>query len=218
MEAIEQEHYIGDKLRELLARLGISQRKLAKLTGYTQQYINQLANNKSRASVRAIKKLSQALGVSPSYFLEEEPPKEYPPPPDVVEREYVPIPKITGVGAGGEVITDDYTLIKRSRLSRKSVSAFDVLGDSMEPTIPKGWTVLIDPNDKELVEGGIYLFAVSYGNSENGLIIRRVHKVNDEWELVPDNRKYAPQKLTGDYKIIGRVLKKLPPNEPMDVE
>ena len=175
-----------------------------------------IINNKRAASPEKIERIAQALGVSPSYFLEDEPPKEYPPTPEVVEREYIAIPIITGVGAGS-LITDNYTLIKRSQLPKKSISAFEIKGDSMEPTIPEGWIVLIDTEDTELQNGKVYLFAESNGNTENNLFIRRVYKTDDSWELVPDNRKYAPQKLD-QLRVIGRVVKKLAPPELQDVD
>lgn len=211
-------YYIGSKLSTLLAEKGITPYRLAKITGISQPAISMIVNNKRAASPEKIERIAKALGVPESYFLEDELPKEYPPTPEVVEREYIAIPIITGVGAGGEVITDNYTLIKRSRLPRQTVSGFEVKGNSMEPTIPQGYLVLIDPDATELYEGKIYLFARSYGNTENSLLLRRVHKVGGEWALVPDNRKYAPQKLTDEYRVIGMIIKKIPPVEPEDVE
>ena len=210
-------YLIGDKLKKLLKEKGLSQYKLAEITGIPQPQISDYVRNRYGVSKPTLEKLAQALGVSPSYFIEDEPPKEYPPTPEVVEREYIAIPIITGVGAGGEVITDNYTLIKRAQLPRKTVSAFEVQGDSMEPTIPKDWLVLIDSEDTELQDGKIYLFARS-GGADNGLVIRRVFKKNGDWVMVPDNRKYAPEKLTDDWKVVGRVIKKMPKMELMNVE
>lgn len=211
-------YIIADKLKRLLEEKGITQYKLAQKSGIPQPQISDYIRGRYGVSRATLEKLAQALGVSPSYFLEEEPPKEYPPTSDVVEREYIIIPIITGVGAGGEVITDGYTLIKRSRLPKRSVAGFEVRGDSMEPSIPKGYIVLIDPEDTELREGKVYLFATESGGRENGLILRRVHRVNGEWELVPDNRKYAPQRLTPDFRVVGRAIKKIPPVEVEDIE
>ena len=210
-------YLIGDKLRKLLKEKGLTQYKLADIAKIPQSQISDYVRNRYGVSRPTLEKLAKALGVPMSYFIEEEPPKEYPPSPEVVEREYVAIPIITGVGAGGEVITDNYTLIKRSRLPKKTLSAFEVQGDSMEPTIPKGWIVLIDPEDMELQDGKVYLFARS-GGPDNGLVIRRVFKENGDWMMVPDNRKYAPEKFTDEWRVVGRVIKKMPKMEPMSVE
>jgi len=210
-------YYIGKKLEKLLAERGLKKNQLAKRAGISPGTITDLIKNRHAASPKNLKKIAQALGVPQSYFIEEEPPKEYPPTPEVVEREYIAIPIITGVGAGGEVITDNYTLIKRSQLPRKTLSAFEVQGDSMDPTIPKDWFVLIDSEDTELQSGKVYLFARS-GGPENGLVIRRVFKENDDWVMVPDNRKYPPEKLTDEWRIVGRVVQKMPKMEPISVE
>ncbi|ADO44923.1 putative phage repressor [Hydrogenobacter thermophilus TK-6] len=214
MKATRRGYFIGEKLKKLLQEKGLSIYRLAKLTGLTQSGLSMIINNQRAVSPAILRKIAETLNIPEVYFIEEEPTKEYPPSPEVIEREYIAIPIITGVGAGGEVITDDYTLIKRTQLPKKTVSAFEVEGDSMEPTIPKDWLVLVDPTDLQLYEGGIFLFA----SQGNGLFIRRVHKVDNQWELVPDNRKYAPQKLTEEIKVLGRVLKKLPKIEPMEVE
>ena len=210
-------YYIGEKLQKILSERKLKQNQLAKMAGISPGTITDLIKNRHAASPKNLKKIARALGVPESYFIEEEPPKEYPPSPEVVEREYVAIPIITGVGAGGEVITDNYTLIKRAQLPRKTLSAFEVQGDSMEPTIPQGWIVLIDPEDMELQDGKVYLFARS-GGSDNGLVIRRVFKENGDWMMVPDNRKYAPEKFTDEWRVVGRVIKKMPKMEPMSVE
>ncbi len=36
--------------------------------------------------------------------------------------------------------------------------------------------------------------------------------------MVPDNRKYAPEKFTDEWRVVGRVIKKMPKMEPMSVE
>ncbi len=208
--------FIGDKLSKLLEKQGISDRRLAKILGVSNTAVYKWKHNKAGITWEYLEKLAQALGVSPSYFIEEEPPEKVSL--DVMEREYVAIPIISGVGAGGEFVSDHYTLIRRADLPRRTISAFEVYGDSMEPTIPEGYIVLIDPYDKELAEGKVYLFAQNDGSIHTSFLLRRVMKIGDEWYLVPDNRKYKPTKLTEFYMVVGRAIKKLPPIKPEDIE
>ena len=212
---------IGDKLRPLLEKIQASERELACRIGISPTAVYKWKTNKSGITWEQLQVLSEALGVSTDYFLEDkeedEPPKKYPPTPEVVEREYIAMPIIAGVGADGEVLTDDYTLIKRSLLPRRTLYAFEVQGDSMEPTIPKDWIVLIDLEDVELRDGKVYLFARS-GGLNNSLVIRRVFKESGDWMMIPDNRKYAPEKFTDERRVVGRVIKKMPKMEPMNVE
>ncbi len=211
MKATRRGFLIGDKLRRIMEEKGITQYKLSKMTGIPQPSISAYLKNKYGVSRPTLEKLAQALGVPPSYFIEEEPSKKYPPTPDVVEREYVAIPVIDKAGAGGEYYMDHYTLVQRSQLPYMRVIAYEVDGDSMEPTISSGEVVLIDPDDKELHEGGVYLFASGDGGVGNGFIIRRVKRVDDEWILVPDNPRYSPSKITF-YAVVGKVKYKFRPN------
>ena len=72
MKTLKRESYlIGPKLKHLLEVKGISQRKLAKLTGYTQQYINAVVNNKTSVSLRALTRIAKALNVPVGYFFED---------------------------------------------------------------------------------------------------------------------------------------------------
>ncbi len=215
-KATARGYYIGDKLMRLLKQKNITPYKLAKLTGISQPAISMIVNNKRAASPEKIEIISKVLGVSPSYFIEEEPPEKAPL--VVMEKEYVVIPIISGVGTGGELVSDHYTLIRRADLSRRTISAFEAYGDSMEPTIPEGYIVLIDPYDKELIEGKVYLFVQNDGAIHTFFLLRRVMKIGDEWYLVPDNRKYKPTKLTEFYMVIGKAIKKLPPIKPEDID
>ena len=214
----ERGYLIGEKLKRLLEKKNITQYKLSKITGIPQPMISGYIHNKHGISRVNLEKLSKALDVPISYFIEEEPPKGYPPTSDVVEREYVAIPIVTKVGAGGQMYTSDYILMKRSSLPKLKVSGFIVEGDSMEPTIPQGWVVFIDPNDVELLEGKVYLFNIFTETDDNGLVIRRVFKEGDRWIAVPDNRKYKPETIDDGWKVVGRVIKKMPMVEPMNVD
>ena len=124
---------------------------------------------------------------------------------NVSEEDYIKVPIITRVGAG-EVITDDYILIERGKLPSLSVKAFKVVGDSMEPRLYEGEIVLIDPNDVELKDGAIYLFARSNGNNENVLTLRIAKKIGENWFMVPANEKYPIVKLTDEWRVIGKAV------------
>jgi len=79
-------------------------------------------------------------------------------------------------------------------------------GDSMEPTIQDNNTVMIDTNQRDLVDGNIYVI-----RTDNHLVVKRVQKlINKGILLLSDNKEYKEQRLesseTQDLEVIGRVV------------
>ncbi|QWK19738.1 MAG: XRE family transcriptional regulator [Hydrogenobacter thermophilus] len=196
---------IGERLKTLIGILGLTQREFAERVGVSKSLISEYVHGKRIPPKKTLALISKTFNVSMRWLAEGEGemflPKE-----SVEELEFIAVPIITSVGAGGNIYTSDYELIQRSKLPHARVKAFRVDGDSMEPTIQKGELVIIDEEDKELRDGGIYLIA----EPENGLRIRRLRRLNDEWWLFADNPAYAPERLK-EGCIIGRVKYKFKP-------
>ena len=74
------------------------------------------------------------------------------------------------------------------------------VGDSMEPTVCDGDLVVVDKDRRALVEGG--LFAV---RTADDLIVRRVRRLGDRWNLVADNPEHHPTAMTANDVVAGRV-------------
>lgn len=76
-------------------------------------------------------------------------------------------------------------------------------GDSMSPTIADGATVLLDTRSNHWVDG-IWGFAIG-----DELRLKRLHKGVDYIDIISDNPKYSPERLSGDdmnrITLIGRV-------------
>lgn len=96
------------------------------------------------------------------------------------------------------------TTLRRAGADPKSVMAFPVHGNSMEPVLPNGTTVTVDNANKRIVDGGIYaidqdeFFRVKllYRLPGKKLSIRSYNK-----EEFPDEEADMD-----DVKIIGRVI------------
>ena len=72
---------LGEKLRDLRKERGLTLEKLAEQAGLSKSYLWELENRESqRPSAEKLTALGDALGVSTSYFLEEDPraPEERP--------------------------------------------------------------------------------------------------------------------------------------------
>lgn len=63
---------VGEKLRRLRERLGLSQKEVAEKAGVSYGLIGQIESGRTQSSVTTLSLLAEALGVSPCYFLMDE--------------------------------------------------------------------------------------------------------------------------------------------------
>ena len=93
----------------------------------------------------------------------------------------------------------------RRKGSVSDMVLMDVVGNSMEPEIRHGDTVLIDQGQTAVVAHAVYAVGV-----EDTVLVKRVEKRPGAIVLLSDNRDYAPIVLSGDeldaLRVIGRVL------------
>lgn len=134
---------------------------------------------------------------------------------DLEEAAYAGVPKVrTRLSAGGGSFetageVEAVYPFRRDWLSRKGSPSrmvlMDVVGNSMEPEIRHGDTVLIDQGQTAVVAHGVYAVGV-----EDTVLVKRVEKRPGALVLLSDNRDYAPIVLCGDeldaLRVIGRVL------------
>ena len=62
---------IGEKIRSLRKRLGISQEQLGEIAGVSYQQIQKYENGTDRVSANRLKKIADALNIPINYFFEE---------------------------------------------------------------------------------------------------------------------------------------------------
>lgn len=148
-----------------------------------------------------IQKLAKCLNVPPESFLEEDPTRSSQPPelkvfksasaagaPKIRDEDYVSIPLTDSAIAAGQPIIqenniEDYVLLHiRAARKRGNLVASRVDGESMEPTLHSGDIVVIDRDDKKLVNGK--MFAVFY---EDGLTAKYIERRKDLLILRPLN-------------------------------
>lgn len=63
---------IGDKIRELRAKKGISQQELAQIVGVSDQAISAWENNRKKPRMGAVEKLAAYFNVPKSYLIEDD--------------------------------------------------------------------------------------------------------------------------------------------------
>jgi phage repressor protein C with HTH and peptisase S24 domain len=131
------------------------------------------------------------------------------------ETVHLPHYKIN-VAAGGGMLVDEPVineelpfkmgwLRNRLRTSIDNLFLVDVWGDSMEPTLYEGDTVLIDKSKVHLKTGGLYVF-----RDDGMLYVKRVEKqVDGRVLIISDNQRYKPYYFdpdVGENKVFGRVV------------
>jgi phage repressor protein C with HTH and peptisase S24 domain len=93
----------------------------------------------------------------------------------------------------------------RSKGSPERMVLMDIFGNSMEPELKDGDTVLIDESQKDIIAGAVYAVGV-----DDTILVKRVEKHPQKLVLLSDNRDYAPIYLGDEacrsVRIIGKVL------------
>ena len=134
---------------------------------------------------------------------------------DSGRSEFQKIPKVMArLGAGGGSFEVDgqvseYYAFRWDWLRRKGnpgrMVLMDVVGDSMEPLLEQGDTVLIDQSQNTLISGRIYALGV-----EDTVLVKRVEKHPGKLVLHSANQHYSPLSLQGEeldtVRIIGTLI------------
>jgi phage repressor protein C with HTH and peptisase S24 domain len=134
--------------------------------------------------------------------------------PDEKLAEYVLIPKVAAkAGAGGSLETGDGTeslySFRKDWLNKLNIHAaqavlLEVVGDSMEPLMREGDTIMVDKGDTEIVDGKIYVLTLG-----DELKVKIVQKGVSGYFLCSENPRYKPIPVTGpdldQFKVHGRV-------------
>lgn len=135
-------------------------------------------------------------------------------PPDERLDDYVMVPKVKAVaGAGASLETNGDVagfyafreeFLKREGISTKNSVMMLVRGDSMDPLIKDGDTILIDQTCKKAQDGGI--FVVGF---DDELMVKRLQRVPTGWLVRSENESGGKFKVEGDeeekFRIYGRV-------------
>ncbi len=108
----------------------------------------------------------------------------------------------------GENIRDDWMFSTdwlKSKGIRSGGVLIDVYGNSMEPELKDGDTVMIDTSRKEILAGSIYAIGI-----DDTIMVKRIEKHPGKLVLISDNKDYEPLYLNQNdmksVRIIGKVV------------
>ncbi len=194
--------------------LGVkTQQELAQILGVNRSAVTQ-AKQRDSVPDKWLHKLSLEYGLLPQWLATGKGPAsagEHKAP----QSDYIEVPKVCArlCAGGGSFEVDghveEYYAFNRPWLQRKgspeAMVLMDVFGNSMEPEIKEGDTVLVDQRQQAVIAGGVYAVGV-----EDTVMVKRIEKLPNALVLRSDNTDYAPVILQGDelqnVRVIGKVV------------
>lgn len=197
------------KIAEARVAKGWSQQQLADAIGATQQTIQRYESGARDIKSSVIIKLSEALGVTISYLLGLETSTTSHADADMTE---VPLYGAIAAGTPIEMLTVDGSYPIPSHVRKKYPDSYllKVEGESMNRVLPNGCYALVDPRQTADCNGAPYAVCVNGYDAT----IKRVRKLNNGFELVPDSNDPTYEKRTYNFNepdtetvtVIGRVV------------
>ncbi len=205
---------VDELIDRILGATGISSSsELAKELGINRSGITHARNN-NRIPDKWIVKLYRKFGLNPGWidtgvgtvFMSGA---------SELDVDFKAIPKVAArlsAGTGSfdvrESVTEYLSFQSKwlaAKGSANNMVAMEVFGQSMEPVIKEGDTVLIDQSRTDILAGAIYAVGV-----EDTILVKRLEKHPNKLVLCSDNKAYEPIFLERDQmetvRIIGKVI------------
>lgn len=200
----------GYKIAEARIAKGWSQQQLADRIGTTQQTIQRYESGARDLKSSVIIKLSSALGVTISYLLGLKDTDEE----VIADDQFIDVPLYGSIAAGTPIemveVEDTFPVPTKMREAHPDAFLLKVEGESMNRILPNGCYALVDPCDTVEENGAPYAVCVNGYDAT----IKRVRKLNNGFELVPDSNDPTYPVQTFNYNepgtetvtVIGRVV------------
>ena len=198
------------RLRE--ATIITSQASLAKTLSISRAAISQAKKNDS-IPIKWITELSRLFNVNPDWLEKGTGSKVLSQ--NIYHEIFLQVPKIKArLSAGGgsfetEPDIKEFYSFRKDWLSKKGKARdmvlMDIFGNSMEPELKEGDTVLIDQSQKAVLAGAIY--AVGFDDT---IVVKRLEKRPKELVLLSENERYPMMRFRDEemenVRIIGKVI------------
>ena len=198
------------RLRE--ATIITSQASLAKTLSISRAAITQAKKNDS-IPIKWITELSRLFNVNPDWLEKGTGSKVLSQ--NIYHEIFLQVPKIKArLSAGGgsfetEPEIKEFYSFRKDWLSKKGKARdmvlMDIFGNSMEPELKEGDTVLIDQSQRAVLAGAIY--AVGFDDT---IVVKRLEKRPKELVLLSENERYPMMRFRDEemdnVRIIGKVI------------
>ena len=196
---------VGDHYRQsMISMVESGQRSLrlegaaaaAQALGVSLDYLAGLTDNPAPAARRSDQ--SPVIGLDPALASG-----------DVSGARPVPVRELAAAAGGGAVDLDEtivgYLYFRLDWLDQHALepSQCDVIrvsGESMDPTLPDGCSILVDRSRRRRRHGRIYV-----ARTDEGVVVKRLLHVRGHWTLSSDNTAWRPRTWPPTAEIIGEV-------------
>lgn len=212
----------GERIKERMTALGMSQGELARRVGIKQPSIHALISGDNKRGSAHLHSIARELGTTPAFLLgETDDPSEgalpVPKAQDIAEQlDAVLVPQVEiGLSMGGGSILEDWPVIQQVPMSRAWLRALTPNspehlmiargeGDSMMPTLLDGDLAIID-RAQQTPRQQDRIWALAYGGW--GMIKRLRALPDGSLQINSDNQAVSPIiAYEGEAQIIGRVV------------
>ncbi len=206
----------SQKFESILSRIfsatGISsQIELANALGINRSAITQ-ARNKNAVPDKWILQLYRSFGLNPEWVETGTGATFAKTTGDPIFQNIPKVKARLSAGSGSFEVGQEiegYYAFRKDWLSTKGsmgkMVLMDIFGNSMDPELKDGDTILVDESQKEILAGAIYAVGV-----DDTIMVKRLEKHPNKLVLISDNRDYDPIYLSpqdiGNIRIIGKVI------------
>ena len=203
---------VSDRIGALVKASGLSQRELARRLGTTHVTVSNWIKGASEPNEEGLEKLCEFFSVTPAYIKYGD--GNAPVGQTIITDDVISIPLINAnVSCGYGFLNDsELILIRFVRVSiefirrycpaanLRSLQIMTAFGDSMEPTLSEGDSVIVDVSEKTVKRDGLYVLRIG-----DGLFVKRIQITPKGLRLISDNPLYHPIDSTEDeLEVIGR--------------
>ena len=128
---------------------------------------------------------------------------------DPASTRYVEIHEVEAAAGTGRLIEGapvkgrlafQRTWLSQHNIDPNHATVISVAGDSMEPTLPEGCSILVDHRRRARRKGRIYVL-----QTEDTLMVKRAGRDKSGWQLISDNPYWPVVPWAEDTDIIGEV-------------
>lgn len=203
---------VSDRINQMVVSTHLSVRELARRIGVSHVSLHQWVSGKNEPSKDGLEALCTYFEVTPAYVLYGD--GNAPTGQAICNDDTVSIPLIDVEASCGHGALNDqmvtlirfikvsYELIRRYCPAARvgSLQIVTAVGDSMEPTLHDGDSIIVDRSETRVRRDGMY--ALRFGD---GIFIKRVQVTPGGARLISDNGLYPPIDAGLDeLSIIGR--------------
>ena len=190
---------IADNIRAIRDRFDLTQRELADVAGVTENAVSKWENGYSEPRMGAIERIAACYGLRKGDIIEDGGMMRPTPTPDG----FVDVPLYGSIAAGTPIemlaVDEMHHIPVSVRDKYPRAYLLKVCGESMNRILPNGCYALVDPSKTIDRDGKPYAVCVNGYDAT----IKRVHKLANGYELIPDSTDPTYEKQLYNYNVEG---------------